>query len=677
MQPIHVYKYVQSDSRNGILFCHTDPGERNDSQSTVVLVKSKNTDRVHQIAAIIAYRTFLQEYYSMQVIRTGKSRIDAALRAINTALHRFYTINKIKEPADIHLCAITHDRNRVATFSNNGFMVGTLRHQIFQRVPTTPHTVMPRFGESRDEIFESAVTPLRNGDLIFVASHKQLEDILREKIQQDTGKDPIGAIFNGLDPKIDELNADQNLALVALKVTETVTKVAPPFVTASIPVQKHSPFKKHKPAKRRTLQLPKFSLPRIPLPERPQWTIPEAFRPQIQQWGIIGMSAMIILLVAVMAIRTAAERTTGDPTQIAGLSTSPPASFLDTPVSRSDPPPAQHSEPAVTVPAYNPGEEIWVYGAPKSVSSSPIVRHGNVYVGCKDNYLYALDYHTGEIKWRVKTGGGIGSSPAVSGDRVYVGSYDGYLYCVQAVRGDVLWKFRTQEKIVSSPVVHQGLVYIGSFDNTLYAIRERDGQQQWKFSTKGDIWATPVVDAEKVYLASFDGFVYALNREDGQLEWKYQVGDEIYSSPEIVGQLLFLGSRNHYLYALSTIDGKEMWKFKTKGKIYASPKVWNGMVYVGSNAGIFYAVEAVSGAEQWQFSLGREVPIRSRATIEGGVVYFTAYDHYLYAVDAYSGNLLWKYQADSEIYSSPAIAGNRLYFGSLNGTLYALNAATP
>jgi outer membrane protein assembly factor BamB len=56
------------------------------------------------------------------------------------------------------------------------------------------------------------------------------------------------------------------------------------------------------------------------------------------------------------------------------------------------------------------------------VYSSPAVAAGVVYIGSKDDYVYALDASTGDLLWGYKTGSSVYSSPAVAGGVVYVGA---------------------------------------------------------------------------------------------------------------------------------------------------------------------------------------------------------------------------------------------------------------
>lgn len=43
----------------------------------------------------------------------------------------------------------------------------------------------------------------------------------------------------------------------------------------------------------------------------------------------------------------------------------------------------------------------------------------------------------------------------------------------------------------------------------------------------------------------------------------------------------------------------------------------------------------------------------------------------MYALDAATGSLRWKYHTEFEVYFSPAISGDVVYVGSLDGNVYA------
>ena len=77
--------------------------------------------------------------------------------------------------------------------------------------------------------------------------------------------------------------------------------------------------------------------------------------------------------------------------------------------------------------------QAWTAPTGDSITSSPAVANGMVYVGSGDGKLYAFDAATGVQKWTSSAGIDTGdtiyfSSPAVANGVVYVGSTDGKLY---------------------------------------------------------------------------------------------------------------------------------------------------------------------------------------------------------------------------------------------------------
>ena len=80
------------------------------------------------------------------------------------------------------------------------------------------------------------------------------------------------------------------------------------------------------------------------------------------------------------------------------------------------------------------------------------------------------------------------------------------------------------------------------------------------------------------------------------------------------------------------------------------------------------------GQVQWTFSASG--PIYSSPAVVDGVVYFGSRDGKMYALNAASGSELWEYQTGSWVDSSPTVTGGIVYFGSHDGNLYALDART-
>jgi len=182
------------------------------------------------------------------------------------------------------------------------------------------------------------------------------------------------------------------------------------------------------------------------------------------------------------------------------------------------------------------------------------------------------------------------------------------------------------------------------------------------------------------------------------VKWKFHTHGEVNSSPAIAGGVIFVGSDDGNLYAIDQQTGAQKWQFATKSRIPSSPAVSRGIVYFSSYDGTFYAVDAASGKLVWKFRnpgerrfaathLHGSIPVGetmpdpfdvylSSPVVWNGAVYFGSGDGNIYSLDAATGSLRWKFQTGDVVHASPAIADGRLYIGSWDSYFYALDALT-
>jgi outer membrane protein assembly factor BamB len=183
-----------------------------------------------------------------------------------------------------------------------------------------------------------------------------------------------------------------------------------------------------------------------------------------------------------------------------------------------------------------------------------------------------------------------------------------------------------------------------------------------------------------------------------KVKWQFHTGGRVYSSPAIVKGVVYFGSTDHYLYAVDQQTGALKWKAKTGSLVSSSPAVENGTVYFGSFDGIFYASDAETGKLKWKFQTAGErrytgthlhgsQPVAesmpdpfdfylSSPTVWDAKVYFGSGDGNVYALDAATGNLAWKFKTGDVVHASPAIADGTVYIGSWDSYFYALDAKT-
>ncbi|MFC5601031.1 outer membrane protein assembly factor BamB family protein [Deinococcus cellulosilyticus] len=83
--------------------------------------------------------------------------------------------------------------------------------------------------------------------------------------------------------------------------------------------------------------------------------------------------------------------------------------------------------------------------------------------------------------------------------------------------------------------------------------------------------------------------------------------------------------------------------------------------------------ETLQGVK-WKFQTGG--PVRSTPAVTADALYFGSNDGTFYAVKRDSGELLWKHQTTAPINSSATVQDGKVYFGGHDGYLYALDQQT-
>ncbi len=180
---------------------------------------------------------------------------------------------------------------------------------------------------------------------------------------------------------------------------------------------------------------------------------------------------------------------------------------------------------------------------------------------------------------------------------------------------------------------------------------------KWKFHTGGMVIGSPTVAGGLLYAGSTDGNLYALDAELGTLKWKFDAKSRVPSTPAITAGTVYFTAYDGNLYALDAAKGTLKWKFKTEGERRFAGKHLHG-------------TQPVAETMPDPFDCYLSSPV-----VWNGAVYFGSGDGNIYAVDAASGAMKWKVQTGDVVHASPAISGGTLYVGSWDSFFYAVDAA--
>jgi len=379
-----------------------------------------------------------------------------------------------------------------------------------------------------------------------------------------------------------------------------------------------------------------------------------------------------------------------------------------------------------------PLEAAWTWkGDALAVVGSPAIVDGVVYVGTRDDNngnkgsLLAIDLATGSLKWRYNTSdksrtimthsakvqGRTGSennpeavawmdsTPAIVGNTVYVMSRDGALHAL-STSGQLKWRLRTGGLDMSSPVVANGTVFVGSgFPNKdFWAVDAASGVVKWRTNSglanpqlnrPGQfVYSSQAFADNVVYGAANDGGFYAFDSRTGALKWRYETSGGVYfHSPTVAGDFL-VGAPGDYdtaVYAINRITGELAWKYNSglEHSYVSSPAYDGETVYVGMGEPTqqIVALNAKTGAEKWKYVTGYATQnsyTSSPAVTNNVVLVGTAQakrsdpeSGRLVALDKAKGSVLWEAKLPKPVLSSPAVSGNHVVVGCMDGTVRA------
>ena len=97
------------------------------------------------------------------------------------------------------------------------------------------------------------------------------------------------------------------------------------------------------------------------------------------------------------------------------------------------------------------------------------------------------------------------------------------------------------------------------------------------------------------------------------------------------------------------------------------------MVIFGDSEGMVRALDTSTGVLKWSFKAGDQV--WSTPAIAENVVYFGSLDHNFYALSFSDDEAMekWRFESGGAIVTSPLVSDGKVFFGSFDGTFHALD----
>lgn len=238
---------------------------------------------------------------------------------------------------------------------------------------------------------------------------------------------------------------------------------------------------------------------------------------------------------------------------------------------------------------------------------------------------------------------------------------------------------------------------------------------EWRQKLTAPSLSTPLVTDSYIVVGHEIGV--SIFETDGTPRCVFPTHQEVISAPATDGKLIFFGSTNYIFYAIDS-GCTEVWKFPTGDRIKSDPLVAAGRVVMTSYDGHVYALDAATGAQAWIFPRpppvklylppekleketkakrrGRkrgaakekepEAPVKPRKppptpgdfsysspVIAGSKIFVGNLDHFMYVINAVDGGYIGRFKTDGPVTSTPLVDDGVLYFGSNDGNIYAID----
>ena len=206
-------------------------------------------------------------------------------------------------------------------------------------------------------------------------------------------------------------------------------------------------------------------------------------------------------------------------------------------------------------------------GQGEMLVSSPIVRGGKVYVGCKDGKLFCLDLVTGKEIWKAEAKGAFDGAAAFAGDLVVAGCQDGFVYAWNAESGKEAWKYETDAEIHAAanvwtdPETKAQHIIIGSYDYNVYSLDAKTGKKEWAAETGYYINGGAAVGDGKVVFGGCDSVLHVHDVKTGKEEKQIEVGAYIGNNVAIADGVIYVSHYGNRVGAYSIGDGMQVWEY--------------------------------------------------------------------------------------------------------------------
>ena len=199
--------------------------------------------------------------------------------------------------------------------------------------------------------------------------------------------------------------------------------------------------------------------------------------------------------------------------------------------------------------------------------------------------------------------------------------------------------------------------------------------------------AAPVIAGQTIYIGDLDGTFHALSLDDGHTLWSYKADaagfpSSAAASVDPSAPLVVVGDDAGVVRAFDAERGTVAWTYETQGEISGGPTIVGdpgaGRVLVGSQDASLSCLRLADGGLVWKHSIADQIRCAPTVAGMGGAqrVFLAGCDGKLHVIDVATGEERAAVPIDGPTGTTPAAAGDRVFFGTEGGGFYAIDVPT-
>ena len=335
------------------------------------------------------------------------------------------------------------------------------------------------------------------------------------------------------------------------------------------------------------------------------------------------------------------------------------------------------------------GNERWRYRTGEFNQSGsanvtiPVVNDGKVFISTGSlatgkGTVYAIDPTTGAEMWRSSIDidpseiSNDESSLKVSKNSIFVGTRENGIYALDKDSGRVNWQFG--DDVWGVEGVANGIVYgrrIGRRGPpVLHAFDIESGETLWQ---RENTWSEIRISENIIYEDRGDTLI-AISTESGENKWKAKLTDsegtqesELESDSTQSGPKLYF-SRNEGIAAISLSEREQLWSFQAAGTLSNTPIIQRDRLYISDpENGKLRSISANTGSQNQQ----QRYTDDRHPLVYRGRIFVPGFDG-LKAYSLSKLNVQWELEDNSFPRSSPVGLNGTVYYATTEA-VYALD----